>query len=185
MAKESPRAALLVMDVQPGIVDRIPDRAAYLARVTEAVRAARAAAVPVLHVVVGFRPGMPEVSAKNQSFGALKQQQPPYLVEPRPLIAPEGQEVVVTKRRVSAFTGSDLEVVLRGGEIEHLILCGISSSGVVLSTVREAADKDYRLTVLSDLCADPDAEVHELLMTKVFPRQAQVTPGQAWMSSLG
>ena len=171
------------MDVQPGIIDRVPDPAAFLARATEAVRAARSHHVPVIHVVVGFRPGMPEVSAQNQSFSGLTQQPPAFIIDPRPVIAPEGGEVVVTKRRVSAFTGSDLEVVLRAGEIRHLVLCGIATSGVVLSTVREAADKDYRLTVLADLCADTDPEVHSVLTTKVFPRQAQVTSAADWLAS--
>jgi nicotinamidase-related amidase len=178
------RSALLVMDVQPGIIDRVADPAAFLGRITDAVRAARSHAVPVIHVVVGFRPGMPEVSAQNQSFGGLKEQAPAFLVQPQPLITPEGSEVVVTKRRVSAFTGSDLEVVLRAGEIRHLVLCGIATSGVVLSTLREAADKDYRLTVLADLCADTDAEVHSVLTGKVFPRQARVMSAAEWHASL-
>ncbi len=86
----------------------------------------------------------------------------------------QAHEVVVTKRRVSAFSGSDLEVVLRAQGIQHLVLTGIATSGVVLSTLREAADKDYRLTVLADCCADGDEEVHRVLTTKVFPRQADV-----------
>jgi nicotinamidase-related amidase len=81
---------------------------------------------------------------------------------------------------VSAFTGSDLEVMLRSFEIKHLVLCGISTSGVVLSTVREAADKDYRITVLSDCCADRDEEVHRVLTTKIFPRQAEVITLEEW-----
>jgi nicotinamidase-related amidase len=92
--------------------------------------------------------------------------------------------VVVTKRRVSAFTGSDLEVVLRAGEIDHLVLCGIATSGVVLSTLREAADKDYRCTVLADLCVDMDAEVHDVLIGKVFPRQARVLHAADWAASV-
>src|SRR5450432_169213 len=178
------RSALLVLDIQPGIIDRVPDPAAFLVRAESAVRAARSHGVPVIHVVVGFRPGMPEVSAQNQSFSGLKQQPPAFVIDPRPAIKPEGTDVVVTKRRVSAFTGSDLEVVLRAGEFRHLVLCGIATSGVVLSTVREAADKDYRLTVLADLCADTDAEVHSVLTGKVFPRQAQVTSAADWVASL-
>jgi nicotinamidase-related amidase len=84
---------------------------------------------------------------------------------------------------VSAFTGSDLEVVLRGGDVRHLVLAGISTSGVVHSTLREAADKDYRLTALSDLCADPDPEVHRVLLEKIFPRQAQVVTSAQWLTS--
>ena len=64
------------------------------------------------------------------------------------------------------------------------MLCGIATSGVVLSTLREAADKDYRLTVLSDLCADPDPEVHRLLLGRVFPRQAEVVTSARWLEGL-
>ena len=184
MPNQSDGTALLVMDVQPGVIDRVPDSAAYLARVSEAVQSARAHAVPVIHVVVGFRPGQPEISVKNRVFGGLKQQAPAMLLDPRPVITPQGNEVVVTKRRVSAFTGSDLEVVLRGGDIEHLVLCGIATSGVVLSTLREASDKDYRITVPADLCADMDAEVHAVLTRKVFPRQAEVVSAAEWIAGL-
>jgi nicotinamidase-related amidase len=92
---------------------------------------------------------------------------------------------VVTKRRVSAFAGSDLEVILRGLRIDHLVLTGIATSGVVLSTLREASDKDYRISVLSDACADRDSEVHNVLMGKVFPRQAEVLTTADWVAGLG
>jgi nicotinamidase-related amidase len=60
------------------------------------------------------------------------------------------------------------------------VLTGISTSGVVLSTLREAADKDYQITVLSDCCGDIDDEVHRVLTTKIFPRQADVLTVQEW-----
>jgi nicotinamidase-related amidase len=65
--------------------------------------------------------------------------------------------------------------------INHLVLTGIATSGVVLSTLREAADKDYRITVLSDCCADRDEEVHRVLKVKVFPRQAEVILSEEWL----
>jgi len=178
------RSALLVMDVQPGILDRAPDPAAYLASVEDALRGARERSIPVIHVIVGFRPGLPEVSARNQAFAGVKQQAPGWLSEARPAITPEASDIVVTKRRVSAFTGSDLEVVLRAAGVEHLVLCGIATSGVVLSTLREAADKDYQISVLADLCVDPDPDLHAVLMGKVFPRQAWVTSAADWLASL-
>jgi nicotinamidase-related amidase len=95
-------------------------------------------------------------------------------------ITPNTGELTVIKRRVSAFAGSDLEVVLRSFGIQHMILTGIATSGVVLSTVREASDKDYQLTVLADCCADADEEVHRVLTTKVFPRQAEVLNLADW-----
>ena len=185
MPNPNENSALLVMDVQHGVVDRVPDKEVYLARLRATVEAARRKAVPVRFVVVGFRPGMPEASARNQVFGPYKKQMPPMLLDPRPAIAPEEGELVITKRRVSAFTGSDLEVVLRSGDVHHLVLCGFATSGVVLSTLREAADKDYRLTVLSDLCADADPEVHRVLLEKVFVRQAAVVTSEQWVQGLG
>ena len=185
MPNPNENVALLVMDVQPGVVERISDKDTYLARLRATVEAARRRSVPVRFVVVGFRPGMPEVSARNQTFATVKKQALTTLIDPRPAIALEEGDVVVTKRRVSAFTGSDLEVVLRGGDVQHLVLCGFATSGVVLSTLREAADKDYRLTVLSDLCADADPEVHRVLLEKVFVRQAAVVTSEQWVQSLG
>jgi nicotinamidase-related amidase len=93
-------------------------------------------------------------------------------------------EPVITKRRVSAFSGSDLDVLLRAAGADTLILAGIATSGVVLSTLRQAADLDYRLTVLEDACADRDPEVHRVLTEKVFPRQAVVTTTDEWIASL-
>lgn len=91
---------------------------------------------------------------------------------------------MVTKKRVSAFTGSDLDVVLRSLNVESLVLTGIATSGVVLSTLRQAADLDFEVTVLRDACADADAEVHRVLLDKVFPRQAAVLDTDEWLRHL-
>lgn len=179
------KAALLVMDVQPSIVSRYGnDNQEYLKQVQQAVDAAHAAGLPVIFVVVGFRPGYPEVSPNNPGFSNIKTQQNDGMINPQPVLPLQAGDIVVTKRRISAFSGSDLEVVLHGQQVDHLVLCGISTSGVVLSTVRQAADQDYRLTVLSDLCLDGDEEVHRVLTEKVFPRQATVTTSADWQSSL-
>jgi nicotinamidase-related amidase len=98
-------------------------------------------------------------------------------------IAPESGDIIVTKRRVSAFAGSDLDMVLRAGDIDHLVLTGIATSGVVLSTLRQAADLDFGLTVLADGCLDADPEVHRVLVDKVFPRQADVITAGDWIAS--
>jgi nicotinamidase-related amidase len=82
--------------------------------------------------------------------------------------------VVVRKVRVGAFSTTDLDAQLRERGLDTLILAGISTSGVVLSTVRDASDRDYRVLVLRDVSADPQPDVHEFLTTRVFPNQAEV-----------
>lgn len=179
-----PEHALLVMDVQQAVVDRYPDPD-YLPRLRTAIGAARAGGVPVIYVVVGFRAGYPEVSARNKMFGALAQYKPAVSEETtqiHPDVAPEPGDIIVTKRRVSAFAGSDLDIVLRAGAINHLVLTGIATSGVVLSTVRQAADLDFGLTVLADGCLDSDPDVHGVLTEKVFPQQAEVTTVADWIA---
>ena len=93
-------------------------------------------------------------------------------------------EVVVTKHRVGAFAGTDLDMVLGANNSETLVLSGISTSGVVLSTLRDAADADYQIVVAADCCADPDPEVHRVLTEKVFARQTTVTDGASVIAAL-
>jgi nicotinamidase-related amidase len=177
-----PNHALLVMDVQRSIVDRFASDADYLPRLGGAIGTARSAGLDVLYVVVGFRPGHPEISARNKTFGAIAAGGgfSAEGAQVHPEVAPAEGDIVVTKRRVSAFAGSDLELVLRARDIDSLTLTGIATSGVVLSTLRQAADLDYRLTVLSDGCLDADPEVHRVLTEKVFPRQADVMTVADW-----
>ncbi|GAA1652050.1 cysteine hydrolase family protein [Actinoplanes couchii] len=177
------RTALLVMDVQPAVTDRYPD-ADYLPRLATAVGAARDAGLPVIFVVVGFRAGAPEVAAHNRMFGGLAGRDlPASPTDVHPAVAPLPGEAIVVKRRVSGFAGSDLDMLLRASGIDHLVLTGIATSGVVLSTLRQAADLDYRLTVLADGCLDNDPEVHRVLTGKVFPMQADVTTVDAWIGA--
>ena len=173
--------ALLVMDVQEQVLARYPDPE-YLPRLSSAIDRARAAGLPVIYVRVGFRPGYPEISSRNKIFAAVRDRAGTGLgsSEIHPDIAPAPGDIVVTKLRVSAFAGSDLDVVLRSLEIDHLVLTGVATSGVVLSTLRQAADLDYVLTVLADGCLDNDPEVHRVLTEKVFPRQADVLTVADW-----
>jgi nicotinamidase-related amidase len=176
--------ALLIMDMQSSIVSMLPDATEILNKINKAITIARNNKIPVVYVVVGFREGAPEVNPNNKTFSGMKERMAGIKMEEfmkiHPDVAPQENEITVIKRRVSAFTGSDLEVILRAQNIQHIVLTGIATSGVVLSTVREAADKDYKITVLSDGCADGDEEIHRVLTTKIFPRQADVITVEEW-----
>ncbi|HET6724377.1 MAG TPA: isochorismatase family cysteine hydrolase [Gammaproteobacteria bacterium] len=180
------RTALLIMDYQADIVAMVGDDAdALLDRAGKALATARAAGIPVIYIAVGFRPGYPEVSPRNPSFSGLRAsgRLAPGSVgaDMHPAVAPQENDIVVVKHRVGAFSGTDLEMILRAHDIDTLVLFGIATSGVVLSTIRHAADHDYRLLVLKDCCADADAEVHRVLVDKVFARQATVTNAEAFI----
>jgi nicotinamidase-related amidase len=180
--------ALLIMDVQQSIAERFAGEEGYLPRLAAAIGAARRAGIAVIYVTIAFRPGYPEVSPRNPTFAGIRGTGRYIDGDPgsriHPAIAPAPGEVIISKRRVSAFAGSDLDMVLRAGGTDSLVLAGIATSGVVLSTVRQAADLDYRLTVLADGCLDADPEVHRVLLGKVFARQAQVTSVADWIASL-
>src|SRR5436309_5705432 len=107
MSDTHSQMALLVMDVQVGIVTRYAQAGDVLTPISTAITAAHAASIPVIYVVVAFRPGYPEVSPRNKSFSAIKQQSslsvPMTATEIHPAIAPQPTDIVVTKRRVSAF----------------------------------------------------------------------------------
>jgi nicotinamidase-related amidase len=170
--------ALLVMDYQVGILGRLAEREAeQIERAASAIDIARGAGMAVGYVRVAFEPAdvdaIPPTNARFASVaGGLSADAPDTQVHER--LAPRDGDIVVRKTRVGAFSTTDLDEQLRARGITTLVLAGISTSGVVLSTVRDGADRDYRLFVLSDGCADTDPDVHEFLVTRVFPRQAEI-----------
>ncbi|WP_145150678.1 cysteine hydrolase family protein [Paenibacillus xylanexedens] len=187
------KSALLIMDMQKSVVSQFVKNREDLLPFQKAIETARRHAIPVIYVRVAFRPGYPEISSRNKMFGGIPGRAGAgadavaameAAVQIDESVQPQPDEPIVTKVRVSAFAGSDLEVILRSHQIDTLILSGIATSGVVLSTLREAADKDYALTVLSDACIDADPEVHRVLMEKVFPLQAEVRSVDEWADSL-
>jgi nicotinamidase-related amidase len=187
--KNSPeKSALLVMDMQNGIVSRFAENKDLLLPVQKAVASAREHNIPAFFIRVGFSEGYPEISPQNKRFASIANYggmtTSDEATQIHESVKPEVNEPIVTKYRVSAFVGSTLEVILRSHQIDNLILSGIATSGVVLSTLCEAADKDYSLTVLSDACLDADPEVHRVLIEKVFPRQANVLSVDSWIDTL-
>ena len=159
-----------------------------LERAREVLDAARRAGIFVGYCVSHFRPGFPEVSDRSSTRAARRDAGEVLPADPAALILPEVQpragEPVIAKHRTSAFSGSAFEMILRAHNIETLILMGHATSGVILSTVRLAADLDYHLIVVEDGCADRDPEVHQLLMAKVFPRQATVVSSKDLVTAL-
>jgi nicotinamidase-related amidase len=181
------RPAVLAMDLQTDILGRFPHAQTVLEPSAAVLAAARAAHVPVIYVAVGFRPGYPEIDPGHPTFGAVAKSGrmiDPTAADIAPAVRPHDGDVLVVKRRVGAFSGTDLEIVLRAKRIDTLVLFGLATSGVVLSTVRHAADADYRIVVVRDACADADEEVHRVLLDKVIARQATVVSSSDAIAAL-
>jgi nicotinamidase-related amidase len=164
--------ALLLMDLQPGILRRLPDSDGFLAGLARAREAARTAGLSIGYVRVALTAQEAErIPATSRFAGAaerLEAASPQTQIDPR--IAPAEGEIVVRKKRVGAFSTTDLHEQLAARGVDTLVLAGVATGGVVLSTVRDAADRDYRLVVLEDGCWDSDPEVHRVLTAKVFAR---------------
>ena len=181
---QSTDTVLLVMDVQSMIVAGAPSE--MLEAVARAIAGARTAGVPVVYVRVALRPGRAGVSPRNKRLArlhAVLSEGAPGL-EFHPSIAPEPDDIVLTKHRVSAFAGSGLDVLLRSLGTTHLVLTGVSTSTVVLMTAMTAADLDFDITVLSDVCFDSRPRVHDMLMGDIFPAMAAVATADEWLAGI-
>jgi nicotinamidase-related amidase len=171
--------ALLVMDFQRGVVERIAESDALLTRVQQAIVDVRDRGGTIAYVRVAFTEAdWAAIPPANAIFSRVRENRLMHDEDPSTAIvdrlAPQPGDIVVRKTRVGAMSTTDLDRQLRDRGIDTLVLAGLSTSGVVLSTLIEAADRDYRLYVLSDGTDDPDPETHDVLLGKVFPRRAQV-----------
>jgi nicotinamidase-related amidase len=181
---DSGGTALLLLDFHRVIVqshERGP-QAAHAA--SQALTQARARGFAVLFAVPHNRAGYPELPS-GPPFDDVKANglfcESGIADGMYATLAPRSDEAVVAKCRYSPFFANDLLHLLRMRGARTLVLCGIATSGVVLSAVRDAWDLDYRCIVLADACADNDAEVHRVLTEKILPKQANVTTVGDWI----
>jgi nicotinamidase-related amidase len=171
--------ALLLMDFQHAVLASFGDTDALLDRAHAALAWARERDVLVVYVRVAFAPeDFTAIPTHNKAFATVAQNG--YLVDGSPeceiheSFEVREEDVVVRKTRFGAFSTTNLYQDLHNRGVDTLVVAGISTAGVVLSTLRDAADADYRLFVLSDATADHDPEVHRVLIEKVFTHQADV-----------
>jgi len=148
-------SALLVMDFQTLIVDNYAAGAeALLDRTAKLIAVARTAGIRVIYVVVGFRPGYPEVSDRNATFNGLKASGAfaagAENAKIHPAVAPLAGEIVVTKHRVSAFFATDLDLILREWGVKTVIISGTTTENCCHATARDAMFRNYQVAFLSD-----------------------------------
>ncbi|WP_230413233.1 isochorismatase family cysteine hydrolase [Paraburkholderia antibiotica] len=169
------QTALVIMHYQTDILALFPSVAAtLLANTRQLCDAARASGVSVYFARIHFSPGYPEVSPLNRNGQGIKQLG--LFVDDRisPELAQRPTEPLIIAHRASVFFGTDLQVRLSAQGIDTLVMAGIASTGVVLSSVAYASDADFRLFTVKDCCYDPDQVVHEHLFSTAFDSRTTV-----------
>jgi nicotinamidase-related amidase len=187
---DTAKTAVLAMDYQNGVVSTIPmaQERNVVQKAKPVLEAARKAGMPVIHVILQFRDGHPEVSPRNRMFGFMKQLGLFAKGKDETGIAkelgPEKGDIIVSRPRVNAFYNSDLQAILSSNEVDTVVLMGIATNWVVESAARYAADADYRVIVLEDCCASMSIEAHEFAVENVFGMIAEVSTSADFMDSL-
>lgn len=70
-------------------------------------------------------------------------------------------DCVVLKNRINAFYNTNLDLLLRANQIEELYIGGVSTEMAIQATSRDAHDRDYKVNIISDLCANATKELHD------------------------
>lgn len=172
--------ALLVTGCQPGVLDSLSAADNLVVKINAAIDIVRLHGGHIVFAKMAFDDlDFKFTPTTNREFSALARQGRFRNRTPESAIhqalAVQPTDIVVRTTRLGAFSTTDLDEQLTNLGVTTLIVSGAHTSGTVLSTVREAADRDYRLIILSDCCADPDTETHRFLITRIFPRQAEIT----------
>ena len=190
------RTGVLVLHYQNEVVGAPPigwyfsssEAQQLLDRAAAVLAGTRRAGITIIYEVLRLREGYPEIGPENRVYGGIRRsgrlRDGTDGAEIHAKVAPQPGEVVVTGRRSGAFSATDMEYVLRAKGITNLVLMGVATSGVVLSTVRQATDADYDVVVLEDCCADRDEEVHRVLTRKVFSDQVTVVNSQEFLKAI-
>lgn len=164
--------ALIVGDLQRGITVRYAFARRLVPAVTELLPRARAAGSLIVFIHTAFRVNRADLPAGNTVFtdffeaGDIFHEGSPGTEVDLPM---HHDDVVVLKRRTSAFAGTDLDLVLRARGVDAVTVAGVATSAMVAATCYDAADRGYRVAVLADCCADPDPAVHDFFVRRVFP----------------
>ena len=196
---ETSRTALLVMDFQNDLVDpegafasqgtaaEVKEKRA-IENTARVLATARSVGLSIVHVAVAWHPGHLEANRSAPLFAGVAEAD--TLVEGtwggefhRDLQPAEGERVI-TKRGVSALTGTELDRLLRLRDINVLVLTGFATNFVVEGTARDAVDLGYAVIVLSDCCASFTDEMHRFALEAILPQLGKLATSEEFVSSL-
>jgi nicotinamidase-related amidase len=161
-----PKSALVVIDLQKGIVGRptVHPASDIIQNASQLASAFRSKNLPV--VLVNVNAGAPGRSEQQPRFGDL----PPDWTELVPELNRQPSDLTVTKRTWGAFPHTNLEQLLMDRGVTQIVLCGISTSIGVESTARQAYELGLNVTIALDAITDMNPDAHLNSTTRIFPR---------------
>ena len=176
-----PRTALVVIDLQKGLsayptVHPFADVVGNARRLAEAFRRA---ALPVVLVRVGFSADGGDALKLRTEMARRPLPTSPEYAEIVPELDVQPSDLVLTKRQANAFYGTDLDLQLRRRQVTGIVLCGVATSMGVDGTARAAHERGYNVTFAKDAMTDLDSVMHELILTKMFPRLGEIDSTEA------
>lgn len=143
-----------------------------------AISKARAAGVKIGYVRVGFSPDYREVAANSGLFMSVKKaglfKLGTWGTEVHPKLAPKPDDYDIIKHRVSPFYATTLEPILGANKITRLVLCGVSTTGAVLSAAKDGHDRNYDIVILDD-CSAALTDEHHKVTLEMVSRFATIT----------
>lgn len=167
--------------IRVGLEANSPDRLRVIAAATELLAQARAAKVPIVHVRVEYRPDYADLKCNAPILKAVKQlgamQAGSWGAEFYEGLEPLPEhplEFIVSHKRINAFYGSALDVILQQLQAQRLVIAGVATHSVVESTVRHAVDMGFEVLVPADACGAPP-QAHENAL-KSMGLIAQIQP---------
>jgi nicotinamidase-related amidase len=165
-----PVAALVVIDLQQGILGMVgPEAAGIVDRSAQLAAAFRERGLPVVLVnVTAAAPGRTDAGPLNLNF-------PDGWADLVPELGQQPGDYLVTKQRRGAFIGTSLDEILRGRGVTQIFLTGIATSAGVQATASSGHDHGYHVVFVTDAMMDRSADAHRYCVGTVFPRIGETT----------
>lgn len=189
-----PLTAYLVLDLVNDLIDPAGKlgtapfclevvRRNVLVKTAEALARARAAGVIPVFVRPEFSVGYPEAPRHSPLFRQLAEigafTRGSWGSSVHDLVRPLPDETDIAKHRIGAFSGTPLDALLRGAGIERLFISGVSTNFVVTTTVRQAHDLDYSVSVIEDCCSASSEAEHQAALDGFSPLCSKICRAEA------
>ena len=166
--------ALVIWDVQNGLVNNIFNKEEFLQNLKSLIKAARSNNVPILYTKITPLPREYEAPFRTyllmNRFGVDPEKLPPLMQPGSPEaeipgeVSPADNEFVLNKHTANIFTGTHFEYMMRNRGINTLLFTGISTEFGIDTSARDSSSRGFYTIVVEDCVSSSDKELHELAL---------------------